>query len=313
MSTELETLFWYPEVQKSIDDRFASMAKVVSAWSQSIDEWQGLKITGIDRQDVILDISEALSLDELLRTVHGYNKSTYRMVSGHAFQCWRFQGGQATPGYARLQLECWGNDYARRQQRDLRLEGQAAIYINHVGPYCMVLDPADRSAEEANQKVEENLSHLTDLLFGLIEASQPCSAKVFVDEAHSMPFNAHLFYFNNNTMVIEDLKFIYELWEHGLPTYHIPPLKSEDSKEKMMIFHPWRSSESRRTLHQRFSESISQLPLIFESSVQKVLSSSDFDHYTMPIGTTVLEFPDFMNAFLDRFYLAVLKAEDHTS
>ena len=43
-------------------------------------------------------------------------------------------------------------------------------------------------------------------------------------------------------------------------------------------------------------------------TVRDVLAGGRFDTYTMPVGVTVLEYPDFLNAFLDRLYLEVLAA-----
>lgn len=308
MSTDMDIRFWYNNNQVSIDERFLAMVEWISKWPQISTSWQGLQALERNVQKAVLDVNKELSFEEMKAAVRGYNKETYCLSTGIGFKCWRFKGDEVSPGYARIHLQVWGIEYAKRHFRDPRIEGDASIFITPVGPYCMVLDPPVGFPEDVNNKVAENLSDLTDMLFGLIDETKPISMKVFVEEAKLIPFNAHMVYFMNESMIIEDLKLIHELWEQGMSSYYIEPLRSADPVAEAITFHPWRKPALRQKVKQQLAEAISYLPYAREEAVRQVIASGMFDNYTMPIGVTVLEYPDFMNSLLDDFYIAVLHA-----
>lgn len=306
MTTERDMRFWTTE-HLGVDATFMHLIEAASAWSPLIDQWQGIKIVEHTIHNVVLTINEPLSSVALGHIVRGYDRPTYRIVTGRGFTCWRFAGLQATPGFLRLQLESWGTTYAQRHGRDIHMEGDAAISIQQVGPYCMLLDAAETPAVRAvNQRVEENLAALTDLLFRCIATLHPSAVKVFVDAADYLPFNAHLAYYRSEDVIMDDIVFISEVWEHGLPAYRITPLKQLEPGTSATVFHPWRSVTAQQTLKQQLALGLPQVPHVTPTVIQQVLASGAFDTYTLPRGVMVLEYPDFMNAFIDRFYLAVL-------
>jgi hypothetical protein len=310
MATGLDIRFWTDD-QLYMDEKFSRMVELVSKWPQIIDDWQELQIVDKNIQNVVLNITDPLSSDDIQQVVRGYNSSTYHLVTGRGFKCWRFKGLQAIPGFLRVQVESWGRDYARRHGRDYRIEGDAALSIQKVGPYCVLLNSTDLpSVQEVNHKVEENLEKLTDLLFSIIDGIKPNSMKVFVDEADYLPFNAHMAYYRDEDLIIKDIELIDEVYQKGMPSYRIKPLKVIDPAGGETALHPWRNEQARRTLQQRLAASLPKLPGVTKESIRHVISSGEFDNYTMPIGVTILEYPDFMNALLDRFYLAVLNASN---
>ncbi len=306
MATELDMRFWTTE-HLGVDATFMHLIAAASSWSPLIDQWQGIKIVEHTIHNGVRTINEPLSSVALRQIVRGYDRPTYRIVTGRGFTCWRFAGLQATPGCLRVQLESWGTTYAQRHGRDIRMEGDAAVSIQHVGPYCMLLDAdATPAVQAVNQRVEENLTALTDLLFRCIETLHPSAVKVFVDAADYLPFNAHVAYYGSEDVIINDIAFISEVWEHGLPAYRIPPLKQVEPGTSDTVFHPWRSVTARQILKQQLALGLPQVPHVTPTAIQHVLGSGAFDTYTLPRGVMVLEYPDFMNAFIDRFYLAVL-------
>jgi hypothetical protein len=69
-----------------------------------------------------------------------------------------------------------------------------------------------------------------------------------------------------------------------------------------------RNSEARRRLMTALSARISRIEAIKVADVQRVLASGEFDNYSMSPGFMLLEFPHFLNAFLDHFFLRLLDA-----
>jgi len=51
---------------------------------------------------------------------------------------------------------------------------------------------------------------------------------------------------------------------------------------------------------------IHRVAAISTEDVRQTLAGGEFDNYSMPRGFTLLEFPHFLNAFIDRFFLRLL-------
>lgn len=305
MSTEIDARFWLPDKSIPVNEKFLHILDVVEASPQAEKEWQGLSIVKQARSNVVFKTVDISSKSDLQRLVEPYQDDTLHITTGIACKCWRFSGIEPQRGAIRIQVESWGHEYANGRGRKWRVEGDASISLQTCGPYCAILkNESDLGVKKVNSCVEENLEHLTDLLFNVVESIKPKSMKIFTDAGMFLPFNAHLSYYQDPSQVLEDLQYIAEVWAEGLPSYNTPPLKQFDS----LAFHVWRDKEIQVDLWNKLSASIHKVKSVSKETVERVLRLGRFDTYDMPVGITVLEYPYFFNAFLDRFYLEILDA-----
>ena len=57
---------------------------------------------------------------------------------------------------------------------------------------------------------------------------------------------------------------------------------------------------------------IHRVAAITTEDIRRTLAGGEFDNYNMPRGFTLLEFPHFLNAFIDRFFLRLLDDKART-
>lgn len=308
MSTELSARFYFKDSPRP-DDTFLRMVKEMSSWPAASGEWNSLKIAENTRQKRVLDMDGPLTAADLEGLIPGHGSSEHLISATTSFKCWRFREGKAEESSVGLWVEAWGTEFGNRNEGDLRLGGMAALTLFTVGPFCALLDkPGDVLAAEVNAKVEDNLTDLTDLISRLIERLEPWSMKLYSGDGLFLPFNAHLVYHREEAGFIEDLLFLADVWKNGLAAQRIPPLDQFQPEEHSSAFHGWRSNESRELLWKRFDEMLPHTPEVTTHLVHEALRSGRFDSYNMPVGMMVLDYPHFVNAFLDRFYLELLES-----
>lgn len=307
MATEIDARFWFDQQDYAPEVSFLNMVGAISRWPKAIVEWQGLRIVDYSTDQTVLNVKDKLSTEEVEHLAIGYKGSSLKWATALVYRCWRFKGLKADEGFMRLGVEAWGNTYAERHGRQMRMEGNASMSTQTVGPYCAIIDTEKfPEAKEVNDRVGDNLEDLADVLYGVVNFVKPRYMKVFNDAGEFFPFNAHLAYYSALSQVVDDIQLIAELWEHGLPSYKITALRDIDPIKKDFYFHPWRDGETRSKLKQRFDSTISRVSRVNNETLQRVISSERFDIYNLPEGFAILEYPHFFNSFLDRFYLEIL-------
>jgi hypothetical protein len=291
------------------DELLCRIARTFSGWPQASGELRGLKVSRSDRHTVVDRREDTLTADALCRAAAGRREPTDMLSTTSSFRCFRFHEGRPEAGSVGVWLEAWGDAWTRENHEDRRIGGEAGLSVADCGPFCARLEISkDARRDEINARVEENLDAFTGLLFRLIEALEPRSVKVFSAQGLYLPMNAHLLYLRDASVVLDDLALIADVWERGLPRHRIAPLRSCPPEDLSAAFHGWRTPEQREALRGRFDALLPRRQALSTGDVEKVLASGRFDTFTMPVGLTVLDFPHFMNAFLDRLYLEVLAA-----
>lgn len=167
-------------------------------------------------------------------------------------------------------------------------------------------------AAEQLARVEENLEELTDVLFAQVQALRPDSMKVYTDDGLYLPFNAHLAYYGSPAAVLDDLALLADAWEHGLPGYSTPPLKAWRPGEGGGDFHSWRDEQQQAALWRALGEALPAGGRVTAEHVEWVYRHGSFSTYAVEAGDTqgkaVLNYPDFLDGFVDGFFLEVLRA-----
>jgi hypothetical protein len=303
MSTEITARLYF-DSEPAPARLFTQLVEAVAAWGDGNAPWQGLRVSG-PRRAVIHRDDQPLETAALVAAAAPLGGPSQQIASRISYRCWRFRGQTAELGSSVAWLEAWDDGYGQVQGEDVRrVWGSAAFTIADCGPYCALLDASDAAAK-INERVEENLERFTRLIFGIVEAVQPAALKVFTDQGAYLPFNAHLAYYASEARVLEDMRLIADVWQRGLPGHQLPPL-AEISDAKSIAFHWWRNDEQRRRLWTSLASWVPRAGEITAEDVQRAVASGEFDTYSAPRGFIVLDFPHFVNAFLDRFFLTTI-------
>ena len=307
MATEITTRLYF-DAEPAPSRLFAQLVEAVASWHDENPRWQGLRVTSGPQRAMIYRDDSLLETQGLISAAARFEERSQQISSRTSFPCWRFQGRKADLGSSLAWVEAWGDDYGRSHGEDVRrVWGSASFTIADCGPYCAVMDSTDAAAAAVNERVEENLDRLTKLMFRIVETCQPASLKVFTDQGAFLPFNAHLAYYASEDRLLQDARLIADVWRHGLPGHQLSALE-DIADGRSIAFHWWRSDEARRRLMRALGARISRVEAIEVADVQRTLASGEFDNYSMSPGFMLLEFPHFLNAFLDRFFLRLLDA-----
>ncbi len=239
------------------DEVLGRMAEVFAGWPQARGAWTELKLLKGNRHTIAQRWDGPLATEAMLAEARGRGEADEMLVAQSSFRCWRFGQGHPESGSVVIGIECCGADWRRLEHEDGRLGGNAALVVHDAGPFVALIDEGQADTKRAvNDKVRENLEALTGLLFRMIESLAPRSMKLYTDEGLYLPFNAHLAYFRNDEVVLEDLALIADAWENGLPHHHIAPLKDRRADDMGPALHHWRSPSQRDQLWQCLSAAL---------------------------------------------------------
>jgi len=307
MSTAIVVRFYFDPPGPAPDVLLGRLARTFAAWPHAWGTFHGVTGATGDRHTTTTLRDGAGELDSagVAAAVAGHGGPSRMLSTTSSFLCWRFTSGVPSAGSVPVTLEAWGDEWTLRHHEDRAIGGQAALWIGDVAPFRAIADDAAGARPaDVNARIEENLQSLTGLVVRLIEAAAPRSLKLFTDAGLYLPFNAHLVYLRDESVVLDDLALIDRVWKQGLPRHNVAPLGGHRSPQDLAFaLHGWRSPEQRARLAARVE---AQLPVRLAegaAGVRRALASGLYDALAMPVGTTVLELPHFMNELLDRFYL----------
>jgi hypothetical protein len=307
MSTEIVVRFYFGESPPEMDDLLCRIARVFSEWPQASGAFSPLRDVGAGPRSSPGRRPDSLSVEQLCHSVTGRRNPAELLSTTSSFNCWRFQNGRAEPGSVGLWLEAWGDAWVRDHHEDERIGGRAALSIFDCGPFnALIGRPEIENLNEINSRVAENLDALTGLLFRLVEALNPRAMKVFTDQGLYLPFNAHMSYFRDESVIVDDLFFISEIWAKGLPEHHIAPVREARKEDMRPVFHGWRTPEQRENLWRRIDALLPRLESLSAEDARGAISGNRLDRFDMPTGMTVLDYPYYLNAFVDRIYTDAL-------
>lgn len=308
MTDYIEFRFYFDAPRPQPDELLCRMARVLGGTPQVENAFAALTTYRRHRHTRELVSAGGLNAEQLCQEARGKRDPELGLSTNIAFPCWRF-GDDDTPerGTVGIELESWGDEWLALHWGDRRVGGEAAVSLMRPSPFLALTKRSKSPQRDAiNVKVEENLEELTQLFFRLIEELKPRSVKLYNSASFRFPMNAQLAYFRDESVVLDDLAWIAELWEQGLPSRKMPPLAQTPKEDVRYVFHEWRTSEMHQALRQRLGELVPRYKDVKVEDVQRLIGSGRFDNYTNEIGFTVLEYPHFLNAFVDRFYLELL-------
>lgn len=301
MATDLSIRFYFS--RPSTSDAFAALVEALGESSMARHAWQGLDVVTRRPLQYRLRQTDPLTAKQVCAAARVVELGTdENMASQTSLRCWRRAGVEMTEGGVVAFVEAWGDDYGQLNGEDLRMMGRAAITLGHAGPFTADITGADAAY---NDKVEANLEDLTALMVHLTNTLKPDAVKVFDDQGLYLPTNAHAAYFRNAAIVLDDIALLRQVWAQGLPLHKVDPLRAYKGDAQDGALHLLRTPEQRGALWARLSAALQYAPTV--DDVIAVIASGRFDTLTKDDSFFVLEYPHYMNAFVDRFYLEVLE------
>lgn len=284
-------------------ERFQALVQALDASPLASRVWTGVDVTARAPMNYRLQRTGEMIADAVGAQAAAAGLGDDECLGSYtSLRCWRRGERGMEEGSVVAYVDVWGDTYGRINDEDLRMGGNAAVTLSHVGPFTADITGGDAAY---NEKVEENLANLTDLVMHLVTAMEPEATRVFDDQGLRLPFNAHAAYFRRPESVLEDLALLRDVWSHGLPAHRVAPLASYDGGAQEAALHLGRTPEMRRELWERLSAALAHRPTV--DDVRAIVASGRFDTLTQDESFVVLEYPHFVNAFVSRFYLEVLE------
>ena len=304
MSTGLEIKVWLRDKEEPLENTFAQMVQAIASWPQASGSWENFRVHHsyhARSSPPLFKVQEEMSthhLSALLEQKLWQNKRKVK-ASGTSSLCLSVDTHfrYATRDEDRemgMTLFCW-NRGPFREGEGWRWEGDAGIYLWRL----WILQ----------EHIDHNIDHLLDFLATLIEQVQPVALKAFNEDRAYFLFNAHLAYYRDEASIANDLAFLFQVWEHGLEAYGLPPLKGcstmpfrePDDQEKEEMAERWK----------HFQKLLLENPVVSKDQIHQALQANDLDILRLPIGYLILyTYPDCFRAYLDHFYALLLEKHE---
>lgn len=306
MSTELVSRIWFAQ-PASPTTKLWRLLEALEQRAAGLSAWRGLTVRSSDLATKLLHLPGPLSLEQVGRALGEYAGEGIHLSVRASLQCWRFQGSTASAGFVPIYLESWGQEFIGNHGRRREIEGDASFAIADSGPFIALLD-ADNGQQVAaiNRYVEENLERVTELILTVAALPSTWALKSFTAQGLYQPLNTHLVFFRDPQVLIDDLRFIKELWFTGLTGYRTGPLRHSVEQLDRYALHPWRSAEQSHALALRVSSLIERVDRV-DAAVLARFDWARFDTLDGDTGRAVLDYPHWLNSFLDRLYIELLE------
>lgn len=299
-------------------DLFCTIAQALAEWEQGNNKFLYFRVARDDGHARVVDKKGEFTLEELLKAARGMNDPAYELYTRASYRCWWDEDGKVEDLNTALMLFTQGTDWFRFANIDHRLEGLTRLTFI-ASPYDELPSDNDphheeinRYTEEVNRHIEENLETLSEFLMSLALTVGASSMKIFRDDVFHMPLNASFAYYRDAQALLDELRFISEIWENGLPAYEIGALKDGNAKDLERVIYENRYAEwAGRKWRDRLMDDLKTLLPIkampTEEDVERVLKSGRHDYYNVGDGFAVQDYPYYMNCMQDRFFVDVLK------
>ncbi len=308
MSIELVTRLWLgDEVPARV--QLTNLMQIFE--SRGIEEasWKGLTVRDSNLSRKIFQSQELMSSIQVETALADYDKADLHFSIRSALPCFRFKGMTPQKGFVPLWVEAWGKEFNESVGRCREIEGDAAFSLADSGPFIALIEHEETlQVQQVNQCVEENLDKVTEIILTIAECIKPMTMKAFTAKGLYQPLNAHLVFFRDSFSLIDDLKLIRKLWNEGLPNYRTAPLRESVNKPDLLAFHPWRGMESTSALVSRLAAAMDSVHYLNHTCLETI-DWKHYDNYESSGGRVVLDYPFWVNSFLDHFYLDLFNAQ----
>lgn len=307
MSIELVNKIWFVE-EKSLRGKLEDITTALGQLDFVAKEWTSLSVKGFKLSDRILEKEGPITTSELLEYTDNYKDQSVYFSAWSYMKCWRFQGAKASFEHIPIVLVFWDQKHIDFYESDYHLEGDANLLVDKTGPFTALVNKKEtEEIKRVNEHVEKNLELIQQVLFQIAYLPSVKMIKSFSAEGLYQPMNAHLVYFNSTKALVNDLKFLKELWDSGMPAYKTPPMSESGKHLDKFTFHPWRNTDISVALYDSIKPLLETIEFSDEDDIPEI-DWEKFDNFEHESGRIVLEYPHWVNYFVDRFYLELLQA-----
>lgn len=306
MSAELTIKIWEDNNSKA-GNLFLDLIRIMNEQVPEITQLKNFVIrdSQLSKQDIETELP--LSIDKIDKVLKNFDIDNFHFSVQSAIPCWRFEKMNAVKGFLPFWLELWGSGYTHRGGRTTEVEGNASLTFSSVGPFTALIENEEiAEINYVNNCVQENLQLVTDVIFSIIKNVHPKSVKAFTSSGLYQPLNAHLVYFKDATALQMDIEFIRSLWYNGLKRYRTPPLR--DSLEKLDIYtlNPLRNPQQAKSIVFDLDSVIDYVEDLTPETLEKI-KWDKYDYFEGNSGKIILEYPYWINSFVDNFYIDILR------
>lgn len=305
MSTELVIPVWIDEDVKA-SETLLRLMKIFEDMKIEKGGWRGFTVRENNLSGKILQLQEPKSSDEIESILSEYNRKCLHFSIHSAFPCFRFRGMNPQEGFVPFWIEVWDQEFAGRVEWEPKIEGNATISFSSSGPFTALIEAEETpQVLHVNRCVSENLEKVTQLILTIAKRLKPLAMKAFTSQGLYQPLNAHLIFFREPSSLIDDLKLLKSLWDRGLIAYQTQPLYNSLYEPDLYAFHQWRGVEAASQLAVRLAEVVDKIDNL-DSDSSITVNWQKYDNYQSDRGRVILDYPFWLNSFVDAFYLDML-------
>lgn len=310
MSRELDIRFWCEDDFGSLRSRFELMIQAFESWRGEGVQWSSVVIQHKAPGNEIRQSQDNLTAEKIIAMLPAGELDEYKVTTYGSMPCWRFSGENIYLGEVAVAISAWGNTYGEMFGFDRQFEGHGQLCLLNSKPFFGLLDLETQEfpANNSNAKIEENVEALLSLLIELTTRLKPAGWMAFTDDGSAYCiFNAHLVYFSNSRFLLNQVLAFRIMIQYGHPKQALVPVDTISSLIGTGYHQSFRTAAQDVRLLQRLKDCSQKSISPTEAHVQRVLASQKYDLMQGTDGAIVLEFPFFLNSFLDEFVLDLLE------
>ena len=286
-------------------DIFCTIVQALSQWKPASGKFEDFDVDRERCLNQVVSLRKELTVEEALHAACGMNDPDFMLHVGTTYRCWWDSENGMEERDSLLFFFAMGVDWEKTSRPDLRMGGQAEIFF-HLAPYNELMAGTNPRQDEINQYVEKNLISMSDFMLNLAQKLDATSMKIFQGDMLQIPLNAHAAYYRDTQALQDDLRFIAEIWERGLPAYSLGAVKDGNPEDLERVIYR-RDEKWKDRMMNALNALLPIRAMPTAEDVRAVLHSRRHDYCDINEGFAVLDYPFYMNSMLDRFYIDMLK------
>jgi hypothetical protein len=310
MSLELDVRLWWDGSDLSTSERFEKTLGAFESWRGGQVEWTSAVLRKAVPGNKIKSLEGPLTTAQVLGLFPEDTTEDYYITAYSYMPCWRFSKEGISDEFVPIALSGWGNNYGTGFNFDRRFEGQAQFSVLNSGPFFGVMDreSQDFLPTEQNAKVEENLERLMEVLQTITLHAEPTVWMAFSDEGSSyLPLNAHAAWFENPAKLLQVVQAFKADLSAVNASQRLQPIESLDELRGTGYGHSFRAGAAEAQILKRLQKIATSPKAAHAMALDEVLNKGKYDFYEFEEGLILLDFPFFLNSFLDEFVLDLLE------
>lgn len=286
MSSSIEVCVWLSsdESQLLID----SLSYITNLFHEKSNEERIAKVLISDKRGANQEFSDVEKISDILTGTIPDSISVKLF-----FPCYRFQPDIAYEGGVWTLITF--NRLLFKQEGFVANQGHVQIVIDNSGPFFERPEDSDIN----QKKSEENINALFELILSISKFEKCKKMHVYTDVSAYYLLNAHLIFYKE----ISDLLIDIDLLKSKLTTGVLFPIQSKLSDIRYHL-HPYRTDQQMDSLLTKINERVGAKTSDRYRTLEQAIEKGEYDIFTNENAFVVLDYPFFLNRFVDSFVLS---------